>query len=144
MTPSKKETVFLVSCYDLQAPALRRQARRWRKAGHPVEFLFFKRPGRREPPPFSYQEAALLAQEIRRAAPGFVLLSPPSQAFLEPLRRFLEEEVTVPILRFGDDMPRPLPPDPAEKAGTALCKICLIDQGELHRLSPKKAALLCP
>lgn len=48
MTTPKKETVFLVSCYDLQAHALRRQARCWTHAGHPVELLFFKRPGRWE------------------------------------------------------------------------------------------------
>ena len=63
MTTPKKETVFLVSCYDLQAHALRRQARCWTYAGHPVELLFFKRPGLI---PFSHQEANLLAQEVRQ------------------------------------------------------------------------------
>jgi len=67
MTTPKKETVFLVSCYDLQAHALRRQARAWRQARYAVELLFFKRPGLI---PFSHQEANLLAQEVRQAAPG--------------------------------------------------------------------------
>lgn len=144
MATPKKESVFLVSCYDLQAHALRRQARCWTHAGHPVELLFFKRPGRWEPPSFSYQEAALLAQEIRRVAPGFILLSPPSQAFLEPLRCFLQKEMTVPLFCLGANTHPPLPPDPPGSPDTAPCNVCLIDYGKLHRLSPKKSALLCP
>ena len=79
MTTPKKETVFLVSCYDLQAHALRRQARAWRQAGYAVELLFFKRPGLI---PFSHQEANLLAQEVRQAAPRCVGLFAPEENYL--------------------------------------------------------------
>ena len=90
MTTPKKETVFLVSCYDLQAHALRRQARCWTHAGHPVELLFFKRPGLI---PFSHQEANLLAQEVRQAAPRCVGLFAPEENYLQPVLRFLRSEV---------------------------------------------------
>ena len=106
MATSKKETVFLVSCYDLQAHALRRQARAWRQAGYAVELLFFKRPGLI---PFSHQEANLLAQEVRQAAPRCVGLFAPEENHLQPVLRFLRSEVQETPLYLGDDLPAPTP-----------------------------------
>lgn len=139
MTTPKKETVFLVSCYDLQVHALRRQARAWRQAGYAVELLFFKRPGLI---PFSHQEANLLAQEVRQAAPRCVGLFAPEENYLQPVLRFLRSEVQETPLYLGDDLPAPTPT--ADQLPSSQLTVCLIDHGKLHRLSPKKSALLCP
>ena len=138
MTTQKQETILFISCYDLRAPVLRRQAHAWRRAGYAVELLFFKRPG---PIVFSHQEAEFLAQEIRRAAPRFVLLSAPEQKDLEPVLRFLRSEVPGTPLYFGADSPALIP---LEAHPLLPLKVCFLDQGKLLRLSPKKSALLCP
>ena len=140
MTTQNQETVLLISCYDLRSPALRRQARAWRQAGYAVELLFFKRPGLL---PFSFQEAELLAQEVRRAAPRFVLLSAPEQESLGPVLRFLRSEVQGTPLYWGSSWPALVPPANQPPAPLPV-QVCFLDQGKLLRLSPKKTALLCP
>lgn len=143
MTIQNQETILFVSCYDLCAPALRRQARAWQKAGYAAELLFFKRPGHPDALPFSHREAELLAQEVRRAAPRFVMLSSPEQKYLEPVLRFLRSEIQETPLYSGSGLPVLVPP--AKQAPSLIpLKVCFLDQGKLLRLSPKKSALLCP
>lgn len=84
----------------------------------------------------------MLAQEVRQAAPRCVGLFAPEENYLQTVLRFLRSEVQETPLYLGDDLPAPTPT--ADQLPSSQLTVCLIDHGKLHRLSPKKPALLCP
>lgn len=104
-TPQQpKGTVLLVAFYNVKALGVRYLEGALERAGYRVELVFLKRFNSHTPSPLSYQELALLVQEIRRTRPLLVGLSVMSSMYLDTVKavlRFLSEEVRTPLVCGG-------------------------------------------